>query len=152
MEDKGKKKLVWTILLHAMGFVVLVGFVSAVYLTEGFGQYRVGYCRIHEMFGFYCPGCGGTRAVFYLLRGQFVRSFLAYPAVPLTSLLILYWDVLLGVSLVTKKQGIMRWFPKWLWLTIPLLLLVQFFLRNLLLYTINFDPLQDLYLSLVKIL
>ena len=33
-------------------------------------------CLFHELTGFYCPGCGGTRAVLALLAGHPVLSFL----------------------------------------------------------------------------
>ena len=50
---------------------------------------HTGYNRIGQMFacgfqrvtGFPCPGCGGTRAFYYLFRGEFFKSFLYHPAV-----------------------------------------------------------------------
>lgn len=50
---------------------------------------HTGYTRIGQMFacgfqrvtGFPCPGCGGTRAFYYLFRGEFFKSFLHHPAV-----------------------------------------------------------------------
>lgn len=38
-------------------------------------------CLFREMTGLYCPGCGGTRAVKALLRGDIVTSFLYHPLV-----------------------------------------------------------------------
>lgn len=38
-------------------------------------------CLIHTTFGFYCPGCGGTRAVYHLLHGEIIQSFLMHPLV-----------------------------------------------------------------------
>ena len=38
-------------------------------------------CAFHKITGFYCPGCGGTRAVFSLARGEIVRSFIFHPIV-----------------------------------------------------------------------
>lgn len=39
-------------------------------------------CLFHAMTGFYCPGCGGTRAVMALLRGDVLASFIWHPIVP----------------------------------------------------------------------
>ena len=44
-------------------------------------------CLFHELTGFYCPGCGGTRAVLALLAGHPVLSFLYHPLVPYCCLL-----------------------------------------------------------------
>ena len=39
-------------------------------------------CVLYEKYGIYCPGCGGTRSVICLLRGQFLKSFCYHPFVP----------------------------------------------------------------------
>ncbi len=31
-------------------------------------------CLFHEFTGLHCPGCGGTRALYWLLHGEFLRS------------------------------------------------------------------------------
>ena len=38
-------------------------------------------CAFLSITGLYCPGCGGTRAVKSLLRGDIVRSFIYHPFV-----------------------------------------------------------------------
>lgn len=38
-------------------------------------------CIFHEWTGLYCPGCGGTRAVKALLRGEVLVSFFYHPLV-----------------------------------------------------------------------
>lgn len=47
----------------------------------------MGPCVLHMLTGLYCPGCGGTRAVRALLAGQWVRSLVCHPIVPLTAIL-----------------------------------------------------------------
>lgn len=38
-------------------------------------------CAIYRSTGLYCGGCGGTRAVFALLRGEILRSLCYHPVV-----------------------------------------------------------------------
>ena len=42
-------------------------------------------CMIRRIWGIYCPGCGGTRAIAALLRGDFLTSFVCHPLVPYTA-------------------------------------------------------------------
>lgn len=39
-------------------------------------------CIFRTLTGYYCPGCGGTRACIALLHGHFLRSLLYHPVVP----------------------------------------------------------------------
>lgn len=80
----------------------------------------------------YCPGCGGTRAVRYLMNGQIVSSFLAHPIV--LYLLALYLQCL-GMSVYdvfVKRDGVMR-VRIYMWQLWALLgiVLVFFVVRNL---------------------
>ncbi len=38
-------------------------------------------CALHVLTGYYCPGCGGTRAFLALMRGQVIRSLYLHPFV-----------------------------------------------------------------------
>ena len=44
-------------------------------------------CLFHTVTGYYCPGCGGTRAVCALFQGHFLISFLKHPFVPYAAVL-----------------------------------------------------------------
>lgn len=46
-------------------------------------------CLFRAMTGLYCPGCGGTRAVRYLLQGEWLLSFRFHPLVPYTALVLI---------------------------------------------------------------
>ena len=42
-------------------------------------------CVLHNLTGYYCPGCGGTRAIHALLHGHIVRYFFYHPIVVSTA-------------------------------------------------------------------
>ncbi len=44
-------------------------------------------CVFNKSTGYYCPGCGGTRATFALIRGKILKSIFLHPFVPYTAIL-----------------------------------------------------------------
>lgn len=38
-------------------------------------------CVFHSVTGLYCPGCGGTRSIQFLLRGKIMKSVVYHPFV-----------------------------------------------------------------------
>jgi hypothetical protein len=63
-----------------------------------------GKCVLHEMTGYYCPGCGGTRAVDALLKGQLVKSFLFHPVVVYTLAGMLAFVVSHTLNILTREK------------------------------------------------
>ena len=80
-------------------------------LTERFLGISVRFqfppCLFHLATGYYCPGCGGTRAVSALLHGQLLRSFAFHPVVPYGAALFL--RALFGTSLELLTKGRLAW-------------------------------------------
>lgn len=141
--QKQNTRLNVTIVLHLAGALTVAVFVLAVYLTKGL-PYQVGDCSVREMTGIYCPGCGGTRAVLALLRGDIVSSFIYYPTLLYTILLTGYWDVVLVASLIKKDETINRFAPWWIWFSVVGVLVLQWILRNALFFSCGYDPLGNL--------
>lgn len=71
--------------LYSAGLVLLPFIVVAVpliyFFLAGRDLNRSG-CAFQMMFGMYCPGCGGTRALNELLHGHLIRSIWYHPLVP----------------------------------------------------------------------
>ncbi|MCR4648028.1 MAG: DUF2752 domain-containing protein [Lachnospiraceae bacterium] len=68
-----------------VGIVVGVLLIAAVPLFIFFGKqiaYGGNQCAFLTLTHLYCPGCGGTRSFYWLLRGHIVRSFAMNPFVP----------------------------------------------------------------------
>ncbi|MCR5467470.1 MAG: DUF2752 domain-containing protein [Lachnospiraceae bacterium] len=54
-------------------------------------------CLLYRTTGFYCPGCGGSRAVLAFLSGKVLLSFFYHPLVPLTAIYFFYKILHFGV-------------------------------------------------------
>lgn len=58
-------------------------------------------CVFHLITGAYCPGCGGTRAIIYLMHGEVRKSFQYHP-------LVIYSIVGLAIYIVFYVLGYKR--------------------------------------------
>lgn len=103
-------------------------------------------CGLRQLFGIYCPGCGGTRALIALFHGHFLRSLICNPAIILGGLLILYYEI--GVILTLKKKNEKRYFYHRKWPLYSYLMVVAIFaiIRDILLVGFQFDMLEALVL------
>ena len=91
-------------------------------------------CVFQELFNIYCPGCGGTRSVGYLLSFDFKNAFLFYPPIFVALLLILYFDILLLISFKKNNLSLIGKFKYFEFLLIPISIILTFALRNVFLY------------------
>lgn len=66
-------------------------------------------CLLYTFFRIPCPGCGGTRAVEYLLQGRVWDSFLAHPLVLYAAISYLYFMAAYSVKTFYRKQIFYFW-------------------------------------------
>jgi len=134
-----KKQLLRLALIHGVfiGFVGLI--LGARYVSRVLGL-SLPVCLLHDVFGLYCPFCGGTRAVGALLTGDLVGALRVNAAVVLSLPLLIWADVRALVRILGKKPAspLLPLHP-----LIPILLFAAFFvLRNVLLL-FGIDPTGD---------
>jgi hypothetical protein len=92
-------------------------------------------CFFHRLTGYYCPGCGGTRAVRLLMQGKVVESFIHHPVVLYAAVLYVLFMCSNAVELLTHgrlKVG-MHYRDGYLWGALVLLLL-NCIVKNVLLF------------------
>ena len=111
--------------------------------------FQEGPCGFSQTLHLYCPGCGGTRAVKYLLQFDPIRSFLANPIPLYTAILLLrIWVALLHNVICCKEDAseAKRWKLLYQWEMWGILVVVIgfFFLRNLALVLLKWDFLGDM--------
>lgn len=124
------------IFYHLGKILLLPGILGAIFLRllGRSGLEKFPDCVFRCILGIYCPGCGGTRAVYYLATGHPLKSFFCHPAV-------LYAAVVYAVFMVTvsyrrhisKKQYPPIKIERYAYAAAAVLLL-QFFIKNILLF------------------
>ncbi|SEI75287.1 Protein of unknown function [Lachnospiraceae bacterium A10] len=62
-------------------------------------------CPFHQVTGFYCPGCGGTRSVIALLHGHILQSLIYHPIVLYVVVMFLYAMLKTAYSRITKNPA-----------------------------------------------
>lgn len=69
---------------YQIGKVIWLPFLIAGvwFAAYGFPEYGDLFaCSIKKICGFPCPGCGGTRSLYYFFKGDFYKSFRYHPVV-----------------------------------------------------------------------
>ena len=92
-------------------------------------------CILRQMTGLYCPGCGGTRAVLFLLHGQVGKSFYYNPAISYAILFAFAYMISHTLKHVTKGRirgfhyrngycylGVALFVANWVWKNYMLLI------------------------------
>lgn len=122
----------------------LIGILAVYYFIStrfGDGFLHFSYpCMLHELTGYYCPGCGGTRAVFYLMAGKVMKSFLAHPIVVYTALIggwFMISQSLQHISYGRLSIGL-HFRPLYLWIAL-VLTAGNWIVKNLVLYFWQID-------------
>ena len=119
------------LLIPVAGFLYL-------FCAKQYPQY-VMPCTLKVIFHRFCPGCGGTHALYYLLHFRILDSLLANPLVLYGVIVLLYyWFRFLYLLIQKKGTGIYHMNLSFLW---GLLILIGglFLVRNLLLVTGIYD-------------
>lgn len=122
----------------SIAVLLLVGVFVKV---TGFNPLRLlGPCLLHALSGYYCPGCGGTRAVKFLLRGEIVKSFCYHPIVLYTVVLGGWFMISQTIERVSRgKVRIGMHFREiYMWLALAIII-VNCLIKNMALVIWNVD-------------
>lgn len=83
MSDSQKK-------ICLLGWAIVLVLLIVIYIIRytGFDYNRWTLpCLLLELTGFYCPGCGGTRAIEALLHGEWLKALWYHPFVPYSAVI-----------------------------------------------------------------
>lgn len=91
-------------------------------------------CLFNQLTDYYCPGCGGTRAIISLLHLNLLQSFIYHPFVPYVAIIALIFIVTYTISLISKgKISYFKLRPIYFYISIALIL-GNFVVKNILIY------------------
>lgn len=104
-------------------------------------------CAVHTLLGVYCPGCGGTRAVAALLKGDLLTSFLCHPLVLYTAAAGGWFLISQTIERITRHRfriG-MKYRDGYVWAAL-IIVAVNFIVKNMLLIFWHIDLLEGIQL------
>ena len=130
MKSERKKAIVSLILINLSVIAFTIAFILVFKpwsVLENGPSYT---CVFQKALGFYCPGCGGTRAVGSFFKLDFLHALYYYPPIFIGIFLILYIDFILARSLVTNDFSYISKHKYFEFLLIPISILLTFLIRN----------------------
>ena len=143
MSSTRKKVLKILIILNFSLVLFLVLFIFIFEPLKIIKEGPTDSCIFQKIFGFYCPGCGGTRSVGYLVNFDFYNSFVVYPPIYVGIVLIFSTEIILLKAYVFNDFFIIRR-HKWTeYILIPVSIILNFLIKNILLY-FNVDIIGDI--------
>ena len=115
-----------------MSEILLAGLVYVVINTKIFAQLTK--CYIREKTHLMCPGCGGTRCLQSLFKGDIVSAFYYHPIITVVAIYLLICNIVYLINRKRKDKKILTWiYPKDYYTIILAIILVIFtILRNIL--------------------
>lgn len=115
--------------------LVIILFLLSLLFGYYFLHQKTGFsipCVFNELMGVNCPGCGITRMLFSLIRFDIVEAFeynqFMFIVLPIFAIVLTH-D--LYIYIVGKKNYWFKKIPKWIYITLLVLVFVWMILRNL---------------------
>lgn len=119
-------------------FLYMLAALAAIYMQYfRIDVYSASECYMYRMTGYYCPGCGGTRAVQALLHMELMQSLRCHPVVlPGVIMSMVFWSGMTFEKIV--RTDIKRFKLRRIYFYVVLgIVIVQWIIKNVLLYTIG---------------
>ena len=95
--------------------LIIIGYIRLLILLN----YR---CIIHELFGVYCPGCGGTRMIVSFVHLDFYQAFRWNPLLFILLIIGIIYIIVGIVIYIRKKVIIVPNLKVWIFLIVVLVL------------------------------
>lgn len=129
-------------LFYKLGTLLLLGiltFAFAILVFPRFWQsFQLPPCLFHLLTGYYCPGCGGTRAAWALLHGQIFLSVYYHPLVLYGVVVYLAFMTTQTIGRISKRPEIgLKFHLIYVWIALAILFF-NCVVKNVLHFTVGF--------------
>ena len=127
LSKKSEKTLYWIVVaLLALGIGIWFLFKITGY------QLHLPGCFLLKMTGFYCPGCGGTRAFLFMLKGHFLASVYCHPVVMYAAAVGGWYMISHTIEYLSKEKYAigMRYRDIYLYIALAIIL-INWLIKNL---------------------
>ena len=114
-------------------FILTLLYATAFRLSSALGK-NVFSCKFLERTGIYCPACGGSRSLIYLLSFDFKESFLFFPPLIVSLVLITIVDFFVLFYLFSGNERYLKSIRLEILIVIPFSVILFFFIRFILLF------------------
>ena len=94
---------------YISGLIILIMGITCIYFIMRYDIDLNEYiqpCMLNQLTGLYCPGCGGTRALRYLLSGRLLKSLYYNPIVAYVFFPWIWLLITQSVYMIRKKLHI----------------------------------------------
>lgn len=129
-------------LFYKIGKILLLGMLlfafTACVFPRFWQRFQFTPCIFHLLTGYYCPGCGGTRAISALLHGKFLLSMYYHPLVLYGAVVYLVFMATQAIGRVSRRPEIgMKFHLFYVWVALAILFL-NCVVKNILHFSIGF--------------
>ena len=118
------------IIINIVVAVLVAGFVVVTLLLKDREEMQ---CAFYSLIGLYCPGCGGTRAVYSLLRLRIFDAIKYNITVPFGAFVYIYYNVRAFIAGLKNDTEYFKNQKYPLCIVLVAVLLLNFVLKNVLL-------------------
>lgn len=127
-------------IIGAVAFLIMLCLAVLTSVCPQIGKnIRLPPCLFHFITGYYCPGCGGTRAIRALLHGHVLQSVYYHPLVVYAVIIYVSFMLTQTVArLSCQRISIgMKYHNRYVWIALAILA-VNFVIKNVLHLTVGF--------------
>ena len=128
LDSKRIRKLILSLL------IIIIMLIFFLYLNKNYGFYIP--CLFHKLTNLYCPGCGITRCIVSLLKGNISEAFkynqLVFILLPF---LTVYFIYKIYLYLTNSQDKIIKKIPNITWIILLIITILFGILRNIKYFT-----------------